>query len=146
MGPPKIKLLAATLPASVEALSSIYGDAFEVRTVFTLADALEGLDAVPDLVTCNIHFAEGALFDLLRSAKAHPLTAKVPFIVIDATQDSTLPAIAQSIEIASTALGADEVVHVTLLRARLGDEAAFEAVRQSALGQVTRARHWLQSG
>lgn len=118
------KLLAATVPASLQYLQDLYGEHFSLVCVTRLDDALSMLDQGVDAVLCNVHFDEGALFDLLRIAKAHKTARSVPFFVIDASPTMTSPAITQSISIASKALGADQVVHMAHWREELGDREA----------------------
>lgn len=122
-------LLAATLPSSLPALQELYGDGFILKSVTRLEEATLALDEV-DAVLCNIHFDEGALFDLLRLAKAHKRARSVPFFVIDSSAIPATPAITQSIGIASKALGAEEVIHLTRMVSELGERAACLKVLQ----------------
>lgn len=121
--PPK-KLLAATVPTTLQYLQDLFGSHFSLICVTRLDDALSMLDQGVDAVLCNVHFDEGALFDLLRIAKAHKTARSIPFFVIDASPSMALPAITQSISIASKALGADHVIHMAHWREELGDSEA----------------------
>lgn len=118
------KLLAATIPTSLQHLQDLYGEHFSLTCVTRLEDALSMLDQGVDAVLCNVHFDEGALFDLLRIAKAHKVARAAPFFVIDASTTMSSPAITQSISIASKALGADQVIHMAKWREQFGEREA----------------------
>jgi hypothetical protein len=125
MLPQPKKLLAATVRQSLRSLDDLAGEHFSLICVTRLDDAVSMLDEQVDAVLCNVHFDEGALFDLLRLAKVHKVARSIPFFVIDASPTMTSPAITQSISIASKALGADEVIHVAKWRQEMGDREAF---------------------
>ena len=122
------RILAATVPESVAALETVYGKYFDIVIVTRLADAVAQLDNGADLILCNIHFDEGALYDLLRIVKAHKTARSLPFFAIDASLSPSSPAIRQSIDIASKALGADEVIHMAKWRDELGEIEAIQKV------------------
>ena len=129
-------LLAATIPDNVTALRKVYEQHFDTRVVTRLDDALAQLGEGVDLVLCNIHFDEGALYALLRAVKAAPAASGIPFVAIDASPGASSPAIRQSIDIACKMLGADEVIHMAHWRAELGDAEAIEKVRRLVMRYV----------
>ena len=122
------KILAATVPENAAALETVYGKYFDIVIVTRLEDAVAQLDQGADLILCNIHFDEGALYDLLRIVKAHKAARSLPFFAIDASLSPSSPAIRQSIDIASKALGADEVIHMAKWRDDLGEIKAIQKV------------------
>jgi hypothetical protein len=132
------KLLAATIPESLQHLQDLYGQHFSLICVTCLDDALSMLDQGVDAVLCNVHFDEGALFDLLRITKTHRTARSIPFFVIDASSTTTSPAITQSISIASKALGADQVIHIAQWRKEMGDREAFAKALNVVLEYVER--------
>jgi len=130
------KLLAATVIGSLDHLKVAYGDHAELACVVRLDDALAALDAGVDGVICNVHFDDGALFDLLRTIRSHKSTCTIPFIVIDASSTMTSPAITQSIKIASMSLGARDVIQISKLVSEMGLSAAVHVTRTKVLGYL----------
>ncbi|MFC5513559.1 hypothetical protein ACFPOU_20885 [Massilia jejuensis] len=130
------KLLAATVTESLEHLRTVYGEHTNLVCVVRLEDALAALDNGVDAVICNVHFDDGALFDLLRTVRAHKTARDIPFIVIDASSTTTSPAITQSIKIASTALGANDVIQISKWIAEMGIGAAVLRTRAIVLGYL----------
>jgi hypothetical protein len=124
----KKKLLAATVSENISALQAVYESHFDIKIVTQLEAAVDQLDAGVDVILCNINFDEGALYDLLRIAKAHEVVRTAPFIAIDASPVASSAAIRQSIDIACKTLGAAEVIHMTPWREQVGDVQAIRKV------------------
>jgi hypothetical protein len=131
-----IKLLAATVPESIEHLKAVYAEHVELFCVIRLEDALTALDKGVDGIICNVHFDDGALFDLRRTVRSHKTARDLPFIVVDASSAMTSPAITQSIKIASMALGANEVIQISKWIADLGVNAAVLRTRTTVLAHL----------
>lgn len=128
MPSPNKTLLSATIPGNVNLIRAIYGKYFNLIVVTRMPDAVSAMDKGVDLIMCNVHFDDGALYDLLRIAKVHPLARSTPFFVVDASHTMSSPAIRHSIEIASKALGADMVIDMARWRHSMGEEAATTKV------------------
>ena len=132
MANPK-KLLAATVTESVEHLDTVYAEHAMLLCVTRLEDALAALDDGVDGVICNVHFDEGAMFDLLRTVRSHKTARDIPFIVIDASSTTISSAITQSVKIASMALGANDVIQISKWIAEMGVNAAVLKTRTIVL-------------
>jgi len=120
--PPKTILVATRLEL-LPLVTEIYTKPeFELVFCSTLKDAVANFHEKIDLIACGVHFGEGEIYDLLRLAKANQKVRHKPFLVIDSSKDELYPAIYQSIEIASMALGAHAVIPIRKWRKELGDE------------------------
>lgn len=125
-----IRILTATVADAVPVLDAAYpAPEFAYTATLTLADAIGLLDQPHDLIACSVHFNNGQFYEFLRIAKAHPVARNTPFLVHFTGMESKRHHIAQSVEIASKALGADEIVPMYQWRSELGDEAAFRKYR-----------------
>lgn len=121
-------LIAAAELETARITSHVLEADFALAICTSVAEARPLLSRNIDMVMCGIHFDEGRMFDLLRYAKADPDIKSIPFLCINST-DGLSPAIVQSVEIASKALGADGFVELYEWRNKLGDKQAFEKLR-----------------
>src|SRR4051812_9967198 len=115
---PMKTLLVATTPEAQESILKNLGGRFEIIFCNNMQDAFAALIGPVDLIACSLHFGEGAVYDLLRYVKSLPDTKTIPFVVIYGADDPLLPAMRQSIEIATRALGADAFVELARWNAR----------------------------
>lgn len=126
-----IRVLTAAVPEVVPVLSQAYpAPEFEYTVVLTLAEAIAQLERPYDLIACSVHFNAGQFYDFLRMAKAHPVARDIPFLVHFTGMESKRHYVSQSVEIASKALGAAEVIPMYQWRHELGNEAAFRKYRE----------------
>lgn len=103
---------------------------FDYTPVLTLAEAIAELDHPYDLIACSVHFNDGQFYDFLRMTKAHPVARDVPFLVHFTGMETRHHYISQSVEIASKALGAAEIIPIYQWRNELGNDAAFSKYRE----------------
>lgn len=110
------RILVAVSPEDAEYTREIIGPDFDYFFCHTLKLAEERLDENVALIVCGVHFAEGSMFELLRIAKANPLTAATPFIVVlkEGTNHST--AVINGIRSAAHLLGVNTFIDVSELR------------------------------
>lgn len=126
-----IRILTATIPDALSVLGEAYpAPEFEYDAVLTLADAIDHFEQPYDLIACSVHFNDGQFYDFLRLAKAHPVARDTPFLVHFTGMESRRHFISQSVEIASKALGASEIIPIYQWRSELGNEAAFMKYRE----------------
>lgn len=126
-----IKVLTATVPEALAVLSEAYpAPELEYTPVLALAEAVSCLDQPYDVIACSMHFNDGQFYDFLRIAKAHPIARDIPFLVHFTGMESKRHYVAQSVEIASKALGAAEIIPIYQWRHELGNEAAFKKYRE----------------
>lgn len=126
-----IRVLTATIPDALSVLGEAYPTPeFQYTAVLTLAEAIEQFEQPYDVIACSVHFNDGQFYDLLRMVKAHPVARNAPFLVHFTGMESKHHYITQSVEIASKALGAAEIVPIYQWRSELGNEAAFKRYRE----------------
>ncbi|WP_151637792.1 hypothetical protein [Noviherbaspirillum aerium] len=126
-----IRILTASIPEALSVLGEAYpAPDFEYTAVLTLAEATSQLDQPYDLIACSVHFNDGQFYDFLRIAKAHPIARDVPFLVHFTGMENKRHYVSQSVEIASKALGAAEIIPIYQWRNELGNEEAFRKYRE----------------
>lgn len=126
-----IRVLTATVPEAMGVLDEAYpAPEFEYTAVLTLADAVAQLEQPYDLIACSVHFNDGQFYDFLRMAKAHPRARDIPFLVHFTGMESRHHYVSQSVEIASRALGAADIIPIYQWRHELGNEGAFRRYRE----------------
>ncbi|MDQ9172019.1 hypothetical protein Q8A64_16510 [Oxalobacteraceae bacterium R-40] len=126
-----IKVLSASIPDALPVLPQAYpAPEFEYTAVLTLPEAISSLEQPFDLIALSVHFNNGQFYDFLRLAKAHPIAKDTPVLVHFTGMENRLHYISQSVEIASKAIGAAEVIPIYQWRNELGNEAAFEKYRE----------------
>jgi CheY-like chemotaxis protein len=120
---PKRILVAAT-PQSTPLLTKILAADFELIFTDSVDHTQSLLDETVDVIACDTHFDDCRMFDLLRLAKADPRTRSIPFVclrVVGGALDQTLY---QSVDIASSALGAAAFIDLFELKRKSGDAQA----------------------
>jgi hypothetical protein len=123
--------LTATVPEALPVLDQAYpSPEFAYTAVLTLSAAVEQLDQPFDLIACSVHFNDGQFYDFLRITKAHPIARDTPFLVHFTGMESRRHLVSQSVEIASKALGASDIIPIYQWRNELGNEAAFRKYRE----------------
>lgn len=126
-----IKILTASIPDAIAVLGDAYpAPEFEFTVVLTLGEAISHLEQPLDLIALSVHFNDGQFYDFLRMVKAHPIARDTPVLVHFTGMENKHHYIAQSVEIASKALGAAEVIPIYQWHAELGNEAAFKKYRE----------------
>jgi CheY-like chemotaxis protein len=120
------RILIAVTPSSTPLLSQILGSTFELIFSTSLHHAQAQLNEGVDLVACDIHFDDCRMFDLLRLSKANPATRQIPFLCLKVVEGVLDQALYQSVDIASSALGAAGFVDLFQLKQDGGDEQAHK--------------------
>lgn len=119
--------MAAT-PEAIGRVHAAFGGHYLFTTTTTIAAIRWPAIANADLILCNLQFDEGKMFDLLRHAKSDPNMKSIPFLCLNST-DALSPALIQSVEIASKAVGADAFVNIYAWRRQFGDAEAYRRLR-----------------
>jgi CheY-like chemotaxis protein len=82
-----------------------------------------------DLIFCTLRFDSSRLFDLLQYAKADPQIKSIPFVALKITDgvlsESAVKAVLKTAQLS----GADACVNLAQWRKQLGDEPAYEKLR-----------------
>jgi CheY-like chemotaxis protein len=126
-----IRVLTATVPEAIPVLDDAYpAPEFEYIVALTFTEAVDQLEQQYDLIACSVHFNDGQFYDFLRIAKSHPIARDIPILVHFTGLESKHHYISQSVEIASKALGAAEVIPIYQWRSELGNEDAFKKYRK----------------
>jgi CheY-like chemotaxis protein len=124
-------LLVATRPEARDSIFKNLDGHYRILFYSTMSETMSAMNQHQiDLIACGIHFGEGELYDLLRYAKALPRTKSIPFIAVYGSGTELSPAMRQSVEIATRALGADAFVELAQWKAELGDEKAHKKLRE----------------
>ena len=118
------RVIAADTPEGIATMRKILEPMLEVVAASSMADALELLKGKVDLMVCGIHFESFRMFDLLRLARADPLSRYKP-ILCYRDHASDLPAtLFQSLTITCHALGAVGFMDLCALKQEVGTASA----------------------
>lgn len=113
-----IRVLTATVLEAMPVLGEAYpAPDFDYTAVLTLTEAINQLEQRYDVIACSVYFNDGQFYDFLRIAKAHPIARDIPFLVHFTGLENRRHYVSQSVEIASKALGAAEVIPIYCSRA-----------------------------
>lgn len=128
----KKTVLIAVREQDVPLVSQITQSEFQVEWCHTLNVAKGAFSAQIGLIACGVHFDEGAMFELLRAAKADPIVRDLPFwLVLRHDTPYSRPVIA-SIRSAAFLMEADKFIDLAELINESGQKQAFEKLRQMA--------------
>jgi hypothetical protein len=119
-------MLIAATHASAELLSNILEGDFEFIFTESVEQARGHLDDGIALIACDTHFDDCRMFDLLRLSKANPDTRAVPFLCLRVVEGALDQTLYQSVDIASTALGAAAFIDLFDLKQKSGEEQAYK--------------------
>jgi hypothetical protein len=118
------RILIAVTPLSAPLISDILGADFELIFTDSIDHTRPLLDETIDLIACDTHFDDCRMFDLLRLVKAEPSTRPIPFLCLRVVEGALDQTLYQSVDIASSALGAAAFIDLFDLKRRSGDEQA----------------------
>lgn len=126
------KLVIAIRKVDVAVTKAILGDEFEVVFCHTMEDAQAAIDEQVGIVVCGVHFAQGAVFELLQFVRSNPASKQVPFFVMldTAGRYNYSPAIVHGLRAAAKALGATGFTDLSALVEKAGREDAIEILRR----------------
>lgn len=122
---PKRILIAAT-PTSAKLIANILETGFEFIFSESIEHAQTHLDEDIVLIVCDTHFDDCRMFDLLRISKANPDTRTIPFLCLRVVEGALDHTLYQSVDIASSALGAAGFIDLFDLKQKAGDEQAHK--------------------
>jgi hypothetical protein len=120
------RILVAATASSAQLLKKVFEPHFELRFSTSLDHARLLLDQDIDLVACDTHFDDCRMFDLLRLSKANPISRPIPFLCLRVVEGALDKTLYQSVDIASSALGAAAFVDLFDLKNKCGDERAYK--------------------
>lgn len=124
------KVLVAVRPQDLQLVASALGTEFDTLICHTLKEAEAALGPEIGTIACGVHFDSGAMFDLLRAAKANPATQQVPFYLLLGEGSGHSEAMLQGIRSAAKVLGAAGFTDLSQLRGELGEQGTYERLRQ----------------
>jgi hypothetical protein len=125
----KKRILIAVTREHIPALIQVLEADFELIFCSSLEHAKSLLDGRIDLIACDTHFDDCRMFDLLRLSKANPTTRPIPFLCLRVVEGELDQTLYQSVDIASTALGAARFVDLFRLKRKCGEEDALKNLR-----------------
>lgn len=117
-------ILIATAPTSTPLLASILERKYEFTFSESVEHARSYMGSGLALIACDTHFDDCRMFDLLRISKANPDTRPIPFLCLRVVEGALDKTLYQSVDIASSALGAAAFIDLFELKQKLGDEQA----------------------
>lgn len=123
------KVLVAIRPHDLHLVAAALGSEFDTIICHTLKEAEAALGPAVGVIACGVHFDRGAMFDLLRMAKANVHTSNVPFYLLLGEGSGHSEAVLQGIRSAAKLLGARGFTDLRRLRSELGDEQAYDRLR-----------------
>lgn len=126
------KLVIAIRRIDKPLAQTILGTEFELVFCHTLEDAQTAIDEQVGLVVCGVHFAQGAVFELLQFVRSSSTAGKLPFFVLLDTKGRYhySPAIIHGLPAAAKALGATYFIDLTTLVEKTGKDEAVEVLRK----------------
>jgi hypothetical protein len=127
---PARKLLVAARPQDVHLAYEALGTEFDLVICHSLTTAKAALSENIGLIACGVRFDEGRMLDFLRYVKENPKTQSIPFFCIIGAGKSFSPAVLEGIKQAVLILGANRIVDLSELRKKVGDEQAYETLRE----------------
>jgi len=122
-------ILLAIRPDDRALVSAALGSEFNIVVCHTCKEAEAALHQDLALIACGVHFDHGAMFDLLRAAKANLDTQSVPFFLLIADGSKYSEPVLKGIRTAAKVLGATALVDLSKLKLQLGEKQAYEALR-----------------
>jgi CheY-like chemotaxis protein len=124
------RILIAATPTSTAVLSNILEGDFELILTDSIERARSHLEESIDLIACDTHFDDCRMFDLLRLSKANPGTRPIPFLCLRVVEGALDQTLYQSVDIASSALGAAAFIDLFELKRKSGDEQAHKRLNK----------------
>jgi hypothetical protein len=118
------RILIVLTPLSAPLLADILGADFELIFSNSIDHSQSLLEESVDLAACDTHFDDCRMFDLLRLVKAGPRTRPIPFLCLRVVEGALDQTLYQSVDIASSALGAAVFIDLFDLKRRSGEEQA----------------------
>lgn len=126
------KLVIAVREVDKLLTQEILGTEFDVVFCHTLEDVHTAIDEHVGMVVCGVHFAQGAVFELLQFVRSNPVCKQVPFFVMldTAGRYNYSPAIVHGLRAAAKAMGATGFTDLSALVEKTGREEAIEILRR----------------
>ncbi len=138
---PEKKILVAVRAADLPIVRDALGIEFNVVVCHTLDDAIDQLTEQVGLIACGVHFDDGAMFDFLRCAKANPETRAIPFFLLIDEGAAYSNAIIEGIRLAAKLLGAAALTDLSRLKTEVGEQQAYERLRQTVRDALSSQGH-----
>jgi hypothetical protein len=130
--PPRSKkVLVAIRADALPVVERTLGSEFDLVICHTLQAAQMQLNNEIGVIACGVHFDSGAMFDFLRFAKENPATRSIPFFLLIAETERYSKSILRGIQSAAELLGAAAFTDISRLKKSVGEEQAYERLRQS---------------
>lgn len=127
---PPTRILVAVRPDLIDIAQNILAPEFSLCFCHTLDDAEHLLLTQKfDLIVSTLRFDGSQMFELLKDLKSHAVTRNIPFFAV-VLECSLLPdeAVDHLLK-AAELMGANEEVNLPQWRRALGDEAAYQKLR-----------------
>lgn len=123
-GEKRKRILIATTSASAPLLAAILDDQYQLTFSQSIEHASSQMDEDLALIACDTHFDDCRMFDLLRISKSNPASRTIPFLCLRVVEGALDRTLYQSVDIASSALGAAAFIDLFDLKHNLGDDQA----------------------
>jgi len=126
------RVLVAVRESDRDLVTAVLGGYFDLQFVHSLKEAEASIDGQVGLIVCGVHFDHGSMFDLLKSAKTHPVGRHIPFLLVLREDTSHPQTVIKAIKGAAILLGADEFIDLGELRMSMDTLEMFENLRERA--------------
>lgn len=126
---PSKRVLVAIHPRDLPTVEVALGTEFPFTVCHTLKEAEAQLGPDIGLVSCGVHFDEGAMFDLLHAVKAHPQMQGVPFYLLVGENSQFTDSMLLGIRAAAELLAVRGFIELAKVKQQVGEAKAYERLR-----------------
>jgi hypothetical protein len=123
------RVLVAGTQDLIDAARAALGEELELAAAYSVAEALQQVEAGVELVLCNVRFDDSRMFDFLGALNAMPGARRVPVICCRVARSPISGGARRGIELALEALGVLAFLDLHELESRDGPVAARAALR-----------------
>jgi hypothetical protein len=123
------RVLVAGTQDVIDAARAALGEELELAAAYSVAEALQQVEAGVELVLCNVRFDDSRMFDFLGALNAMPGARRVPVICCRVARSPISGGARRGIELALEALGVLAFLDLHELESRDGPVAARAALR-----------------
>jgi hypothetical protein len=123
------RVLVAGTQDVIDAARAALGEELELAAAYSVAEALQQVEAGVELVLCNVRFDDSRMFDFLGALNAMPGARRVPVICCRVARSPISGGARRGIELALEALGVLAFLDLHELESRDGPAAARAALR-----------------
>lgn len=114
------ELVFCGVPEGVAEMERLFAESYCLVTCLKMRSATSRITSGTSVIICGTQFDDGAMFDLLRYAKAIPHLRPIPFLCVRIAGGRLEEALFESVAMSSMALGAVGFIDLFRWRWRFG--------------------------